>query len=129
MLFSVYEASYILNISPTRLYYELSLSRVKGAFKVLSNWRIDEDTLKEMYERFRELDFGESSCNFGYSGFEERLESVRQKCMENIGRSTFTRLQSRRRMECNKGRFDKLVENKKRNIIYKQLLLFNEEDF
>ena len=79
MLFTVHETAFILDVKPAHVYYLFSMSKVDGAIKVLDCWRIDEASLREMYERIHAERTELFTDGLEFERFENRLETVRQK--------------------------------------------------
>lgn len=113
MLLSVYEASYCLDVTPRHLYYLLEMYKLDGAIKVFSSWRIDEGSLKELYDRIDAERVELIPDDSRLQRFETKLEAVRQKCLENDCGSPFARIQRRRRnLECSPIGFDCMAGGK-----------------
>ena len=121
MLFNVYEASHVLGIPAFRLYYELEMCRIDGAFKVLNVWRIDECIMEELYARYSKRDDRGASCDSGFQGFAERLAAVRAKCVADAGRSCLACLQDGRGAVRGKGGSHRLAGREERALADGQL--------
>ena len=121
MLLNVYEASHVLGIPSFRLYYELEMCRIDGAFKVLNVWRIDECLLEGLYARYNKRDARRASGDSGRQGFEERLSAVRAKCVANARRSFPESLQDGRGAFCSEGGFDRMAGKQERALDTEQL--------
>ena len=116
MLLNVYEASHVLGIPAFRLYYELEMCRIDGAFKVLNVWRIDECLLEGLYARYSERDARRAPCDSGLQGFEERLSTVRAKCMADDGGSFVEGIQDGRGAFCREGGLDRMAGKQERAL-------------
>lgn len=127
MLLSVAEVAEILQIKEGHLYYLLRFGRVDGAIKICSNWRIDENSAREMYERINAKRAGILPGYNVYLGFDEQLENIRKTSLSSDKKSPFTRIQSRRRMEHQSKRSDCVDRKPGRPL--KQQLLWPEENF
>lgn len=121
MLLNVYEASHVLGIPAFRLYYELEMCRIDGAFKVLNVWRIDECLLEGLYARYNKRDARRASCDSGLQGFEERLSAVRAKCMADDGGSFVESIQDGRGAICGKSGLDRMAGREERALAHGQL--------
>lgn len=121
MLLNVYEASHVLGIPAFRLYYELEMCRIDGAFKVLNVWRIDECLLEGLYARYSERDARRAPCDSGLQGFEERLSAVRAKCVADARRSFVEGIQDGRGAICGKSGLDRMAGKQERALDTGQL--------
>ena len=121
MLLNVYEASHVLGIPAFRLYYELEMCRIGGAFKVLNVWRIDECLLEGLYARYNKRDARRASCDSGFQGFEERLSAVRAKCVADARRSFVESIQDGRGSIRGKGGSNRMAGRKERALAHGQL--------
>lgn len=92
MLFTVYEAAYILGCKPMRIYYDLRMCNVRGLM-VLSSWRLSEGEIWELYASYRGT--RRLARDPGHEGVAERIESVKQDYIANPCRSAFARIQGR----------------------------------
>lgn len=99
MLLSVEETAGILQMKPGHLWYLLRFGRIDGAVKICSNWRIDENSAREMYERINAKRAGILPGYSKYLGFDEQLEDIRKTSLSSAKKSPFTRIQNRRRVE------------------------------
>ena len=113
MLFTAHETAYILDVKPAHVYYMFSMSQADGAIKVLDCWRIDEASLRELYERIHAEGTELFTDGLELEIFEERLETVRQKYVSDCSRPRPSRFQGRSRLERTKVRPD-CVARKKR---------------
>lgn len=100
MLFTVHETAFILDVKPAHVYYLFSMSKVDGAIKVLDCWRIDEASLREMYERIHAERAELFTDGLEFERFENRLEAVRQKYVSDCSRPKPSCIQRRPRLEC-----------------------------
>ena len=121
MLLNVYEASHVLGIPAFRLYYELEMCRIAGAFKVLNVWRIDECIMEELYARYCKRDARGTSCDSGFQGFAKRLAAVRAKCVADARRSFPERIQDGRGAVRGKGGSNRLAGREERALAHGQL--------
>jgi len=121
VLLNVYEASHVLGIPAFRLYYELEMCRIDGAFKVLNVWRIDECLLEGLYARYSERDARRAPCDSGLQGFEERLSAVRAKCVADARRSFVEGIQDGRGAICGKSGLDRMAGKQERALDTGQL--------
>lgn len=97
MLLSVYETAFVTGITPRHLYYLLEMSRIDGAFRIYSSWRIDESCVREVYERYNRELLEFTPADTGHDGLDARLETVRAHCLQAPEGSPFTRVSRRRR--------------------------------
>ena len=109
MLFTVNETAYILDVKPAHVYYMFSMSKTDGAIKVLDCWRIDEASLRELYERIHAERTELFTDNLELERFKERIETVRQKYVSDCSRPRSSRFQGRSRLECSEVRSDCLA--------------------
>ena len=109
MLFTVNETAFILDVKPAHVYYLFSMSKVDGAIKVLDCWRIDEASLREMYERIHAERAELFTDGLESERFKNRLEAVRQKYVSDCSRPRPSRVQRRPRLECSEVRPDCLA--------------------
>ena len=121
MLLNVYEASHVLGIPAFRLYYELEMCRIDGAFKVLNVWRIDECLLEGLYARYNKRDARGASCDSGFQGFADRLSAVRAKCVADARRSFVESIQDGRGAIRGEGGLDRMAGRKERVLAHGQL--------
>lgn len=121
MLLNVYEASHVLGIPAFRLYYELEMCRIDGAFKVLNVWRIDECLLEGLYARYNKRDARRTSGDSGFQGFADRLSAVRAKCVADARRSFVESLQDGRGAIRGKGGLDRMAGREERALAHGQL--------
>ena len=121
MLLNVYEASHVLGIPAFRLYYELEMCRIDGAFKVLNVWRIDECIMEGLYARYSKRDARRASCDSGLQGFADRLSAVRAKCVANVGGSFPESLQDGRGAVRGKGGSHRMAGREERVLAHGQL--------
>lgn len=127
MLLSVAEVAAILQIKEGHLYYLLRFGRIDGAIKICSNWRIDERSAREMYERVNAKRAGILPGYSEYLGFDEQLEDIRKASLQAAKKSPFTRIQSRRRVERKPKRPDSLDRKPGRDL--KQQSLWPDDNF
>ena len=128
MYYTVYEAAFILNVNPMKIYYDLLLYNIQGFFKVLSCWRLSDYALEELYGRYNQGGYDTLfATDLGRAGFESRLKIVREKYAENPARSPFEGVQSGRGMECEPRRSDSMVGGMPR--IIRELDLFEDGDY
>ena len=113
MLFTVHETAFILDVKPAHVYYLFSMSKVDGAIKVLDCWRIDEASLREMYERIHAERVELFTDGLEFERFENRLETVRQKYVSACSRPRPSRVQRRPRLECPQIRPDRMARKKR----------------
>lgn len=121
MLLNVYEVSHVLGIPAFRLYYELEMCRIDGAFKVLNVWRIDECIMEELYARYCKRDARGASCDSGFQGFAKRLAAVRAKCVADARRSFPESLQDGRGAVRGKGGSNRMAGREERALAHGQL--------
>lgn len=124
MLLSVEEVARILQMKEGHIYYLLQFGKIDGAVKICSNWRIDEGSAKEMYERVNAKRAGILPGYSKYLGFDEQLEDIRKASLSSVKKSPFTRVQMRRRVEHKQNRPDSLDRSPGREL--KQQWLFPE---
>lgn len=113
MLFTVHETAFILDVKPAHVYYLFSMSKVDGAIKVLDCWRIDEVSLREMYERIHDERTELFTDGLEFERFENRLETVRQKYVSDCSRPRSSCVQRRSRLECPQIRPDRMAGKKR----------------
>ena len=113
MLFTANETAYILDIQPAHVYYMFNMSKTDGAIKVLNCWRIDEASLRELYERIYAERTELFADNLESERFEERIETVRQKYVSDCSRPRPSCLQGRSRLECSEVRSNCLDREKR----------------
>ena len=99
MLFTVNETAYILDVKPAHVYYMFTMSKTDGAIKILKCWRIDEASLRELYERIHAERTELFADNLELERFKERIETVRQKYVSDCSRPRPSCLQGRSRLE------------------------------
>jgi len=121
VLLNVYEVSHVLGIPAFRLYYELEMCRIDGAFKVLNVWRIDECIMEELYARYCKRDARGASCDSGFQGFAKRLAAVRAKCVADARRSFPESLQDGRGAICGKSGLNRMAGREERALDTEQL--------
>lgn len=102
MLFTVNETAYILGVKRAYVYHKFLMSQVDGAIKILRCWRVDEASIKEMYDRILDERAGLFANDFEYAGFEERLAYVREEYLSYCQRPGRSRVQRWHRMEHSK---------------------------
>lgn len=113
MLLTVHETAFILDVKPAHVYYMFSMSMVDGAIKVLGCWRIDEASVRGMYERIHAERAELFADGLEFERFENRLEAVRQKYVSDCSGSRPPRLQGRARLERAQIRPDSVVRKKR----------------
>ena len=113
MLFTVNETAFILDVKPLHVYYLCRMSKAGGAIKVLDCWRIDEASLRELYERIHAERAELFTDDLDFERFENRLEAVRQKYVSDCSGSRPPRLQGRARLERAQIRPDSVVRKKR----------------
>lgn len=105
MVLSVYESAFVTGIPPRHLYYLLEMSRIEGAFRIFSTWRIDESCLRGIYERYNRERLELTPADSGLEGFDARLSSVRENSLQAPEGTPFARVSGRgRRLEHKQGR-------------------------
>lgn len=125
MLLSVYEVAAALGIEAHRVYYQLRMSRLDGAYKVMNSWRLTEDAVKELYEsglvRRTDCPAGDSGCG----GLAAILADLKAGVVPGTARSGPPRIQGRRRrMEHPAGRPRSMAGKEPAALM--QLWLFEE---
>lgn len=109
MLLSVPETARLLELKPSQIYYRLTMCQIDGAVKVFSSWRLDEQTVRKMYER---INAKRAQFLPGFAelvGFDAILEDIRKASLQADKKSCFARVESRRRMVCHKSRSNQLA--------------------
>ena len=114
MLLSVPETARLLELKPSQIYYRLTMCQIDGAVKVFSSWRLDEQTVRKMYERInaKRAQFLPSFAEL--VGFDVLLEDIRKTSLQADKKSCFARLEGGRGMVCNKSRSHRLARQRDR---------------
>lgn len=95
MLLSVAEAAKILELKPKHIYYRLEFCKVDGAIKIGRIWRIDEESVREWYER---VNATRARIFPGFAelvGFEATIENIRKASLQTNKTTCFTRVSRR----------------------------------
>lgn len=125
MLLSVAETAQLLELKPAQIYYKLRFSKIDGAIKLFSNWRIDEETVREWHERINAERAGFLPGFDELIGFDAVLANIRTASLQNDKKSCFACLQGRGQpMDGNQSRPYRMAVKPKPRIKTKQLLLF-----
>lgn len=125
MLLSVAETAQLLELKPAQIYYKLRFSKIDGAIKLFSNWRIDEETVREWHERINEERAGFLPGFDELCGFDAVLKDIREASLQNDKKSCFACLQGRGQpVDDSKSRPHRMVVKPKPRLKTTQLLLF-----
>lgn len=118
MLLSVAEAAQILELKPKHIYYRLEFYKVDGAIKIGRIWRIDEESVREWYERVNAKRAGILPGFDELVGFDATLENIRKASLQADKTTCFTRIQGRRQgVDSNKSRSDTVVGSSRRRAV------------
>lgn len=123
MLLSVKEAAMVLELKPSQLYYRLNLYQIDGAIKICRNWRIDEETVRKLYERVNAKRAGILPGFTELVGLDAVLANIRETSLQTDKKSCFARIPGRKGMEHCKSRLNCLAGIGSREVT-KQLNLF-----
>lgn len=113
-MLSVPETARLLELKPSQIYYRLTMCQIDGAVKVFSSWRLDEQTVRKMYER---INAKRAQFLPGFAelvGFDAILEDIRKTSLQADKKSCFARLEGGRGMVCNKSRSHRLARQRDR---------------